>query len=420
MRNVEEHTQTSLKDKFPLLEIDTELTKVMPPDEVLELVNACVSLSDYSRNDIKNAFFRALSIPALDIYVDADQRCKVAIDIVVNGLENRYPDKPKLEYEWKGESSNLSELKVIDKYGNGLFTNYCIPEPSEIDGTPEVDVALEVQGAHEVPDVPEVQDAHVHINPEVVDVPGVPDAIEVQNAPGIHDVTEVDEAPEVQDTPEIHGGSEVTDVLEVKEGSEVEGDSKVDVAPAIPDASTIPDAQVHNTNEAVAPEIANALEVDNAQEDADTPSIPDASEVHVDPTIPGAPEISDAPEDDSAHEVINTQIHNTLEDVHSQEDDRIEVYNVPEDSDAVEFADAQEIPSTPEVCDISEVLDDSIVGDASKASETMNEVPELVRSSPSPAKKRTKKASEASNNTMILEQILQELKEIKAILKDRN
>jgi len=420
MRNVEEHTQTSLEDKFPLLEIDTELTKVMPPDEVLELVNACVSLSDYSRNDIKNAFFRALSIPALDIYVDADQRCKVAIDIVVNGLENRYPDKPKLEYEWKGESSNLSELKVIDKYGNGLFTDYCIPEPSEIDGTPEVDVALEVQGAHEVPDVPEVQDAHVHINPEVVDVPGVPDALEVQNAQGIHDVTEVDEAPEVQDTPEIHGGSEVTDVLEVKEGSEVEGDSKVDVAPAIPDASTIPDAQVHNTNEAVAPEIANALEVDNAQEDADTPSIPDASEVHVDPTIPGAPEISDAPEDDSAHEVINTQIHNMLEDVHSQEDDRTEVHNVPEDSDTVEFADAQEKPSTPEVHDISEVLDDSIVGDASNASETMNEVPELVKSSPSPAKKRTKKASEASNNTMILEQILQELKEIKAILKDRN
>src|SRR5665647_319551 len=299
MRNVEEHTQTSLEDKFPLLEIDTELTKVMPPDEVLELVNACVSLSGYSRNDIRNAFFRALSIPALDIYVDADQRCKVAIDIVVNGLENRYPDKPKLEYEWKGESSNLSELKVIDKYGNGLFTDYCIPEPSEIDGTPEVDVALEVQGAHEVPDVPEVQDAHVHINPEVVDVPGVPDA------------------------------------------------------------------QVHNTNEAVAPEIANALEVDNAQEDADTPSIPDASEVHVDPTIPGAPEISDAPEDDSAHEVINTQIHNTLEDVHSQEDDRTEVHNVPEDSDTVEFADAQEKPSTPEVHDISEVLDDSIVGDAS-------------------------------------------------------
>jgi hypothetical protein len=92
---------------------------------------------------------------------------------------------------------------------------------------------------------------------------------------------------------------------------------------------------------------------------------------------------------------------------------------VPEDSDAVEFADAQETPSTPEVHDISEVLEDSIIGDASKASETMNEVPELVRSSPSPVKKRTKKASEASNNNMILEQILKELKEIKALLKDK-
>jgi len=101
------------KDKFPLLEIDTELTKVMPPDEVLELVNACVSLSGYSRNDLRNAFFRALSISALDVYVDADQRCKVAIDIIVNGLENRFPDKTKLEYEWKGESSNLSELRLL-------------------------------------------------------------------------------------------------------------------------------------------------------------------------------------------------------------------------------------------------------------------------------------------------------------------
>ena len=91
---------------------------------------------------------------------------------------------------------------------------------------------------------------------------------------------------------------------------------------------------------------------------------------------------------------------------------------MPEDSDAVEFTDAQEIPSTPEVHDISEVLDAPIISDASKAPEPMNEVPELVRSSPSPAQKRTKKASETSNNTMILEQILQELKEIKALLKD--
>jgi hypothetical protein len=87
--------------------------------------------------------------------------------------------------------------------------------------------------------------------------------------------------------------------------------------------------------------------------------------------------------------------------------------------DAVEFAVAQETSGSPEVHDISEAPDDSIVGDASTASETMNEVPELVRSSPSPAKKRTKKESEASKNTMILEQILQELKEIKALLKDK-
>jgi hypothetical protein len=128
-----ENTQKSFLEvtqaKFPLLEINPELAKVMPQDEVIELVNACVSLSGYTRNDIKNAFFRALSLPALNEYVNIDKRCRVAIDIVVNGLENRFPDKPKVEYEWKGESSQLSVLKSIDEYGNGLFSEYWMPEP---------------------------------------------------------------------------------------------------------------------------------------------------------------------------------------------------------------------------------------------------------------------------------------------------
>ena len=109
-KNTKKSFLAETKAKFPLLEINPELTKVMPPDEVIELVNDCVSLSGYSRNDIRNAFFRALSISILSVHVDTDQRCKAAIDIVVNGLENRFPEKPKLEYEWKGESSNLSEL----------------------------------------------------------------------------------------------------------------------------------------------------------------------------------------------------------------------------------------------------------------------------------------------------------------------
>jgi hypothetical protein len=175
MRNAEEHTQTSLEDKFPLLEIDPELTNVMPPDEVIELVNACVSLSGYSRNDIRNAFFRALSVPALDVYVDTDQRCKAAIDIVVNELENRFPDKPKLEFEWKGESSNLSELKIIDKYGNGLFTEYWIAEPTEL--------GLNGERAFEEPDAPAIHDTQVLNAPEDVNIPEDVNALEVVDAP---------------------------------------------------------------------------------------------------------------------------------------------------------------------------------------------------------------------------------------------
>jgi hypothetical protein len=46
-KNTKKSSLEETKAKFPLLEIDTELTKVMPPDDVLELVNACVSLSGY-------------------------------------------------------------------------------------------------------------------------------------------------------------------------------------------------------------------------------------------------------------------------------------------------------------------------------------------------------------------------------------
>ncbi len=63
--------------------------------------------------------------------------------------------------------------------------------------------------------------------------------------------------------------------------------------------------------------------------------------------------------------------------------------------------------------DASEVADAPLIPDSP-------EIPELVLSSPSPAKKRTRKASEASNNTMILAEILQELREIKALLKDKS
>src|SRR5664280_2289237 len=353
MRNAEENTQTSLEDKFPLLEIDTELTKVMPPDEVLELVNACVSLSGYSRNDLRNAFFRALSISALDVYVDADQRCKVAIDIIVNGLENRFPDKTKLEYEWKGESSNLSEVKVIDKYGNGLFIEYCVPGPTD----------LELNGERTLiePNAPEVQDA-----------PVVPDTPEIHGATDIDVAPPIPKAPVIPDTPDDSGAIEVYDAPEVQDAP------KVDSAPAIPDA------QVLNTPEEIGtPEDVNALEIDSAKEDADTPAILDA------------PEILYAPEVDSI------QVPNAPEDGLA-----------PEESGAVEVANTPEIPSIPETHEACDVDGPTEISGASA-------IPELVLSSPSPAKKRTRKASEASNNSMILAEILQELKEIKALLKDK-
>ncbi len=165
-KNTQKSFLEETKAKFPLLGINPELARLMPQDEVIELVNACVSLSSYTRNDIKNAFFRALSLPALNEYVNIDKRFRVAIDIVVNGLENRFPDKSKVEYEWKGESSHLSVLESIDEYGNGLFTEYWIPEPviPALNGEwildePEASVSDGWIDAPEVHDVLEVHDA---------------------------------------------------------------------------------------------------------------------------------------------------------------------------------------------------------------------------------------------------------------------
>ncbi len=205
-----------------------------------------LAISGYSRNDIRNAFFRALSVPALDVYVDTDQRCKAAIDIVVNELENRFPDKPKLGFEWKGESSNLSELKVIDKYGNGLFTEYWIAEPTEL--------GLKGEQALEEPDAPEVQDA-----------PEVPDASEVNIGTDFDFASKADDVLEVHNTQEVANTAEVEDTPEVQEAQQVGGAAEID------DAPEIHDAQVLNAQgDTDIPEDVNAIEVDSAQEVADT------------------------------------------------------------------------------------------------------------------------------------------------------
>jgi hypothetical protein len=169
LENIQKSFLEERKAKFPLLEINPELAKVMPQDEIIELVNACVSLSGYTRNDIKNAFFRALSLPTLNEYVNIDKRCRVAIDIVVKGLENRFSDKLKVEYEWTGKSSHVLVLESIDEYGNGLFTEYWMPEP--------VIPALNGEWALEEPEV-SVSDGWI-------------DALDVAPTPEVHDAPEL-------------------------------------------------------------------------------------------------------------------------------------------------------------------------------------------------------------------------------------
>lgn len=124
MNNTEEQV-----NKVNLFGINAELAKVKPPAEVIELVNACVELFGYERSEIKNAFSRVLSLPALNAYVNIDKRCRVAIDILVNRLENRFSSGEKLTYGWKGISTGLAGLESIDKYGNGLYSVPWIATP---------------------------------------------------------------------------------------------------------------------------------------------------------------------------------------------------------------------------------------------------------------------------------------------------
>lgn len=141
MNTIEEQVQ-----KISLLEINEELRQITPPADVINLVNASVSLSGYDRNEVKNAFFRALSLPALDTYVNTDKRCRVAIDIVIHKLESRFPSKSKLEYGWKGISSRVTGLDVVDEYGNVLFSDPWIATPDPVTPPTSALVISESQG----------------------------------------------------------------------------------------------------------------------------------------------------------------------------------------------------------------------------------------------------------------------------------
>jgi len=111
-----------------LVDINPELHQVTPTAEIISLPNACVSLSEYARSEIKTSFLLILSLPALDTYVNIDERCRVAIDMLISRLEERYPLKEKLTYGWKGMIANLSVFDAIVKYGNVSFGDTWIPE----------------------------------------------------------------------------------------------------------------------------------------------------------------------------------------------------------------------------------------------------------------------------------------------------
>jgi hypothetical protein len=128
----------------PLMEIKPSFAKIKPSAEIIELIDSCVNFSGYPRNEIKQAFLRALSLASLDICTDINQRCRVAIDILVNKLENRFPSKPKLSYSWRGTSVGIAELESLDKYGHGLLFDMITIEPA-LSTTENTDMVLIVK-----------------------------------------------------------------------------------------------------------------------------------------------------------------------------------------------------------------------------------------------------------------------------------
>jgi hypothetical protein len=152
-------------NKVSLLEINSEFAKVLPPGDVIELVNACTEFSGYQRSEIKNSFLRALSLPALDTYINIDKRCRIAIDLVIIRLENRFPDRDKLEYGWKSVSTGLAGLESIDKYGNGLYSVPWIATPEPV--TTPVTPALVISESREHGSEPAHELALSPVNPHV-------------------------------------------------------------------------------------------------------------------------------------------------------------------------------------------------------------------------------------------------------------
>lgn len=76
---------------MPTQEQKAELMKVKPPRDVVTQIKEFEQTSGMDHDKVKRAFYKALTLASLDVYVDNDERCRQAIIIMVAMHKSKMP-----------------------------------------------------------------------------------------------------------------------------------------------------------------------------------------------------------------------------------------------------------------------------------------------------------------------------------------
>jgi hypothetical protein len=66
-----------------------ELMRVRPPNDVIAELDACVGINGYTKEKIRSAFYKALTLKALDQFENIDERCRNAAKIMIAQLKSK-------------------------------------------------------------------------------------------------------------------------------------------------------------------------------------------------------------------------------------------------------------------------------------------------------------------------------------------
>jgi hypothetical protein len=69
-----------------------ELYKVKPPKDVVNELKKLVTITGFTNEQVKKAFYKALTLPMMDQFDDIDERCRQAMYLMIAQLKSNLED----------------------------------------------------------------------------------------------------------------------------------------------------------------------------------------------------------------------------------------------------------------------------------------------------------------------------------------